>query len=283
VGSDVRDVVTGVVRRATELAAAVPRAAVDRPSGVVARALRSLAVGFVLRYHRLDLRGLEHRPEGPVLFVSHHGFGGVVDLNVVSLVAALRRMELDRPVTFLVHQVAWTLGAGPLVEAVGGRPASTESARAAFGAGHHVVVLPGGDLDAAKPHARRHEVSFHGRSGFVRLAAEHGVPVVPVVTVGAGDTLLVLDDGQRLARATRLDRLLRMKALPVSLSLPWGLNVGVVGLLPYLPLPARLTTQVLPAVDVAPDDDPAEVARSVQALMQEAVDGIVAERGPAGS
>jgi hypothetical protein len=37
------------------------------------------------------------------------------------------------------------------------------------------------------------------------LAVEAGVPFVPVVTAGAGQSLLVLSDGRRLARALRLD------------------------------------------------------------------------------
>jgi 1-acyl-sn-glycerol-3-phosphate acyltransferase len=63
---------------------------------------------------------------------------------------------------------------------------------------------------------------------------EAGVPIVPIVTAGAGESLMVLSDGQRLARALRLDKTLRLKALPVTVSLPWGLNVGGVGLLPYV-------------------------------------------------
>ena len=50
-----------------------------------------------------------------------------------------------------------------------------------------------------------------------------------------------------LYRALRLDELLRVKALPTSLSLPWGLNTGAVGMLPYLPLPSKLHTRVLAA------------------------------------
>ena len=39
-----------------------------------------------------------------------------------------------------------------------------------------------------------------------------------------------------------------MNTLPVSVSLPWGLNVGGVGLLPHVPLPSKLRTAVLAPV-----------------------------------
>lgn len=68
------------------------------------------------------------------------------------------------------------------------------------------------------------KIVFAGRRGFAQLAVDAGVPIVPVVTAGAGESLLILTDGQRLAPALRLDSLLRVKALPVAISGPWGLT-----------------------------------------------------------
>ena len=48
---------------------------------------------------------------------------------------------------------------------------------------------------------------------------------------------------------------MRVKALPTSLSLPWGLNTGAVGMPPYLPLPSKLHTRVLAATTARPDED----------------------------
>jgi len=242
----------------------------------LAATLGHLGTGFVRRYHRLEVTGDLAPPAEPVLFVANHGFGTVFDLNVLATYAAFEELGLDRPVTALVHQLAWTLRMGPLVEPFGARPASPDEARSAFARGEHVLVLPGGDLDAFKPYADRHRIVFGGRTGFARLALEAGVPVVPVVTAGAGDTLRVLSDGRRRARALRLDRTLRLKAVPVSLSLPWGLGVGA-GFLPYLPLPARLRTAVLPAmrptVDAAGEPESAEAfAARVETAMQACLD-----------
>jgi 1-acyl-sn-glycerol-3-phosphate acyltransferase len=108
-----------------------------------------------------------------------------------------------------------------------------------------VLVAPGGDIEAAKSFADRNRIVFSGRRGFARLAAENGVPIVTIVTAGAGESLLVLWDGQGLARALHMDDAIRMKVLPVSVSLPWGFSVGVAGLLPYLPIPTKLVTSVL--------------------------------------
>ena len=247
---------------------------------VALAAFRHRAVEFVRRYHRLQVDIEVAALSKPVLFVANHGFGGIFDLNVLAANAALEDLELDRPVTFLTHQLAWTLGVGPVIEHLGARPASEESATEAFAAGNHVMVFPGGDLDAGKSYLHRNEIIFGGRSGFARLAIEQKVPIVPIVTAGAGESLLVLSDGRPLAKALRLDKLLRIKALPVSVSLPWGVNIGAVGMVPYLPLPTKLHTTVLPAMKARRGEDAAAYADRVHATMQDTLTAMTAHRRP---
>jgi 1-acyl-sn-glycerol-3-phosphate acyltransferase len=243
-------------------------------------AFRHRAVQFVRRYHRLEVDLEVTSLPTPVLFVANHGFGGIFDLNVMAANAALEDLKLDRPVTFLTHQLAWTLGVGPIIEHLGARPASEESAAEAFADGHHVMVFPGGDLDAGKSFLHRNEIVFGGRSGFARLAIEQKVPIVPIVTAGAGESVLVLTDGKPLAKALRLDKLLRIKALPISISLPWGVSVGVAGMAPYLPLPSKLHTTVLPAMKPRRGEDATAYAGRVQAAMQAAMTAMTADRRP---
>src|SRR5659263_643835 len=87
----------------------------DLPPAVVTamRLIRRLGVEFVRRYHRLEvLPHIEPFPDEPVLIVANHGFGGIVDLNVFALLATFDALRLDRPVTLLTHQLAWTLQVG---------------------------------------------------------------------------------------------------------------------------------------------------------------------------
>lgn len=239
-------------------------------------AFRHRAIEFVRRYHRLEVDTETTVPDTPVLFVGNHGFGGIFDLNVLAAFAALEDLALDRPITFLTHQLAWTLGVGPVIEHLGAMPASEDNAVSAFSAGRHVMVFPGGDVDAGKSWFHRNEIVFSGRTGFARLAIEQKVPVVPIVTAGAGDTLFVLSDGKPLAKALRLDKVLRVKALPVSISVPWGINVGLVGMLPYLPLPAKMHTRVLPAMKPKRGEDQETFAARIRDAMQQALTGMTA-------
>ncbi|MEJ2871900.1 1-acyl-sn-glycerol-3-phosphate acyltransferase [Actinomycetospora sp. OC33-EN08] len=241
---------------------------------------RDVAVAIGRRYHRLEVAVDAPLPAAPSLIVSNHGFGGIFDLNVLAAFAALRDAGLTGPLDILVHKIAWTLKVGPILEELGCRQASRTAATEALSAGHHLLVLPGGDLDAFKAYKDRNRIVFAGRQGFARLAIDHGVPIVPIVTAGAGESLLVLSDGQALARTLGLDRLARLKAAPISVSLPWGLNIGAVGLLPYVPLPTKLDTAVLAAIHPRPDDDPAALASRVEAAMQDRLDVFTADRTP---
>jgi 1-acyl-sn-glycerol-3-phosphate acyltransferase len=183
------------------------------------------------------------------------------------------------------HQLAHNLVVsypvlGGMLRRFGTVAASHENARRALRSGAAVLVYPGGDYEVARPSWQSARVDFGGRRGFLRLALEEGVPVVPVVSIGGQETALFLTRGEGLARLLRLDRTLRLKTLPVSLALPWGLNIG--DLFSHLPLPAKITIQCLPPIDLeerfGSSPDVAEVYDAVVAEMQEALSSLAAER-----
>ncbi len=234
-------------------------------------AAHAFATEAVRRYHRLEIILPPDQLDQPVLFVANHGFGGIFDLNVFATSAVLEELELTRPVTVLTHQIAWTLRVGRLIEALGARPASRAAALESFARGEHVLVFPGGDLDGGKSFIDRNRVVFGGRRGFAQLAVDAQVPIVPIVTAGAGESLVVLSDGRWLARALRLDKTFRMNTLPVSVSLPWGINIGGVGLLPHLPMPTKLRTFVLGPLRPEPNEPVEQYGDRVEAVMQAAL------------
>src|SRR5690606_21572029 len=121
-------------------------------------------------------------------------------------------------------------------------------------------------------------IDFGGRKGWVELALAKDVPVVPVVAAGGQETALFLSRGERLARALGLDRWLRTKVVPISIAIPWGLNVG--DLLGHVPLPAKITIEVLDPIDLratyGPDPDPDAIYDDVVARMQRTLDFLYA-------
>jgi 1-acyl-sn-glycerol-3-phosphate acyltransferase len=233
-------------------------------------------------YFRAEVRDIGNVPaDRPALLVGNHSGGNVIVDTFIFSLAFSTYFGVERPFHQLAHNlaIAWPV-AGDLLRKSGTLSASHENAEEALAAGAPVLVYPGGDWETHRPSWRGDEVDFAGRKGFIRLALEAGVPIVPVVSIGGQETALFLSRGARLARTLRLDQLLRLKVLPISLAMPWGLNIG--DFAGHLPLPAKITIEVLPPIDLerefGPDPDVDEVYDHVTALMQEALDGLAAER-----
>ena len=238
-------------------------------------------VDFVRRYCRLEIDVERSTFDSPVLFVANHGFGGIFDLNVFATYAALDQLELDRPVTALTHQLAWTLGVGPFIEPFGARPASHDSAREAFAEGQHVLVFPGGDIEAGKPWDERNQVVFGGRSGFARLAIEYGVPIVPIVTAGASESLLVMS---REANAWRgrcaSTNCCASRHYRSRFRCRGGSTSGRSASCRIFRCPPNWTPACCTAMHAEPDEEPDAYAERVQSAMQSALDEMTANRKP---
>jgi 1-acyl-sn-glycerol-3-phosphate acyltransferase len=171
---------------------------------------------------------------------------------------------------------------GDYLRKIGVIPASHAGISTALAAGDDVILYPGGDVDALRPWTKRDQVIFGGRKGWIRMALEANVPIVPVANLGASDTLFVLTDGQAIAKALRLDKLLRAKAVPIALGFPLGLTLGV---FPQIPLPAKLRTEILEPIELEGSDGMAfddkyveRKEREVVAALQRGVDQLAKRR-----
>ncbi|MCD6014176.1 MAG: 1-acyl-sn-glycerol-3-phosphate acyltransferase [Solirubrobacterales bacterium] len=232
-------------------------------------------------WYRAEVRNMGNVPErGAVLLVGNHTGGNMSPEVIVLPLAFSTYFGVERPFYQLAHNLVLASPLGPFLRRYGAMPASHEHAREALRSGAAVLVFPGGDWEVHRPSWEGNRVDFAGRTGFVKLALSENVEIVPVVTIGGQETALFLSRGAWLAKLTRADRLLRLKVIPISLALPWILNVG--DLLGHLPLPAKITIEVLPPIDpherFGHEPDPDEVYEHVIGVMQEALDGLAAER-----
>jgi 1-acyl-sn-glycerol-3-phosphate acyltransferase len=230
-------------------------------------------------WFRPQIRGLDRIPaDGPVLLVGNHSGGNVAPDTLVFTAAFVRRFGAARPFFQLAHQLVVAAPWLGLLRRYGTVTPSPGNARAALDSGAAVLVYPGGDWEAHRPVWQGHRTDFHGRHGFVRLALETGAPLVPVVSIGGQETALFLSRGETLVRALDLHRRLRLDVLPISVALPWGLDIGDV--FGHVPLPAKITIEVLEPIDVAAcfgaDVDAAYDA--ITARIQATLDRLAAER-----
>jgi 1-acyl-sn-glycerol-3-phosphate acyltransferase len=233
-------------------------------------------------YFRGEVRNLGNIPEDePALLVGNHSGGNVIPDSFIFTLAFSTYFGVERRYFQLAHNlaIAWPV-IGNLLRSSGTISASPENAEKALESGAPVLVYPGGDWETHRPSWEGDKVDFAGRKGFIRLALEAGVPIVPVVSVGGQETALFLSRGAGLAKTLRLDKLFRLKVLPISIAAPWGLNVG--DFLGHIPLPAKITIEVLPPIDVGeefgPDPDLDEVYDHVTGQMQDALEALAAER-----
>ena len=201
-------------------------------------------------YFRAEVRGLGNIPEeGPVLLVGNHSGGNLTPDTHVFTLAFSTYFGVERRFHQLAHNLVLSMPGLGMLRKYGTVAATPQNAQRALDKGAALLVYPGGDYEVHRPSWESAKVDFGGRRGFIRLAKERGVPLVPVVSIGGQETALFLSRGERLARLLGIDRMFRLKVLPISLALPWGLNVG--DMLGHIPLPAKITIEVLPAVDVA--------------------------------
>jgi 1-acyl-sn-glycerol-3-phosphate acyltransferase len=229
------------------------------------------------------VRGLENIPaEGPVLIVGNHSGGNVTPDTLVFTLAFNTYFGVERRFYQLAHNLVMIMPQSRFanLRKYGTVAASRENAHQALDSGAALLVYPGGDYEVHRPSWDTARVDWAGRKGWIRLALEKNVPVVPLVSLGGQETALFLSRGERLARLLRLDKMFRLKVLPISIAIPWGLNVG--DFLGHFPLPAKLTMKALEPIDLReefgrnPDVD--EVYETVLGRMQATLDTMAAER-----
>ncbi len=219
-------------------------------------------------WFRMEIEGWEELPEPPVLLVGIQWW---------------RRFGTERPLHGTAHDA---LMAAPVIGSyfrrMGVLPAAPDSIATALAEGHDVALWPGGEIDSLRPWSDRDEAVLAGRKGFIRMAINAGVPIVPIATVGGPDSMPVLARGRRLAKALQLDKLARLKMFPIAIQAPWGLSPAM---LPELPLPTKIRTAFQEPIEVEHDpelvgDDEyvAEKYEEVRASIQRGMDTLARRR-----
>jgi 1-acyl-sn-glycerol-3-phosphate acyltransferase len=238
-------------------------------------------------YFRATVEGVDNVPAtGAALLVGNHNGGFFTFDTYLTLDAIAQRYGIHREVHPLAHDFVFddpTLRDYALE--FGAIRAGHRAAERALARGDLVLVYPGGDLETFRPWSQRNRIVLGPRSGFIKLALRARVPIVPVVSAGTHEQLIILTRGDRIARALRLHRWARTDVFPIAFALPWGITHAM---LPYIPLPAQTTVafgEPLSWPELGPDaaDDPEIVERckeQVVRAMQAKLDQITAGRIP---
>jgi 1-acyl-sn-glycerol-3-phosphate acyltransferase len=234
------------------------------------------------RYFRGEVEGLENIPaDEPVLLVGNHSGGTLIADTFVFAHAFYSHFGPHQRFHQLAHDMVFKVpGIRELVRRYGTVPASPENMRAALARDAALLVYPGGDHESYRPSWEANQVDFDGRSGFVKLALELGVRIVPVVAIGGQETALFLGRGRRVSRALGLDSAARLKVFPIQFAPPFGFTVLDLPL--RVPLPAKIKVRVLEPLDLREElgakPDVREGYDLVTGRLQESLDELAEER-----
>jgi 1-acyl-sn-glycerol-3-phosphate acyltransferase len=229
-------------------------------------------------WFRVRIRGLENVPDtGAALVVANHG--GVLPLDMIMVQTGIhyehpRHRNLRLLGADLVYDVPLL---AQLARRSGHTLASPEQAHKLLRAGQLVGVCPEGFKGTGKPFSERYQLRRFGRGGFAVSAIRAGVPIIPCAIVGAEEIYPMIGNAGWLAK------LLGLPYFPITPLFPW---FGALGM---IPLPSDWIIafgEPVPTGHYGPAaaDDPAvvgELADRVRGIVQQMVDDLVAERGPA--
>lgn len=214
--------------------------------------IQSLMPLFSFLYHyyfRVQTSGWDHlQTQEKVLFVGSHNGGLAAPDMLMMMYDWFCRFGVERPVYGLMHPKVWEVSPpiATMAAKVGAIMAHPKMAYAALRSGASLLVYPGGAEDVFRPHHLRNKIYFAGRKAFIKLALRENVPIVPVVSYGAHDTLFVVADIYKILQQFHqwgMPWLFGVDPVvfPIYLGLPWGLAIGP---LPNIPLPVPIHTRV---------------------------------------
>jgi 1-acyl-sn-glycerol-3-phosphate acyltransferase len=218
---------------------------------VIQRSHRILS-SLTKSYFRSEVRGKEQLPRSQTIVVTHHD-GGVLPINGICFgVAWYEHFGFNKPLYVLTHELLHNLWSPftKLLSDSGCMPADRSAMDAVLSTGQSVLVFPGAARESFRTYWDREKIDLGGRKGFVAQAIRWGLPITPVVSAGSHETVVVLSGGHDFARRIGIPKLVRSAdVMPVLAGLPWG--IWALPFLPQIPLPAKITTEVLPPVHLS--------------------------------
>jgi 1-acyl-sn-glycerol-3-phosphate acyltransferase len=211
-------------------------------------------------YLRVETRGIERVPAGPVLLIANHAgntfaWDGAMLATAMFLEAEPPRIVRGMGEYFLPTLPffnVWMQRSGSVV----GTP---ENCVQLLARGEAIMVFPEGERGFVKTFWHRYELQRFGL-GFMRLALETRTPIVPIGIVGAEE------QSPAFANLRWLGRLFGSPAFPLTPTFPF------LGLAGFLPLPVKFHLHFGHPLQF--EGDPGEEDAAVEAKVEVVKDAI---------
>lgn len=161
--------------------------------------LRAL-LEFARAYFNPEFLGLwELDLQKPALFVGNHTLFGLTD-------APLMIEHLYRQYQVMLRSLGdrghfMVPGWRSMLESYGMVPGTPQHCSALMRGGASVLVFPGGAREVFRRKGEAYQLMWQQRTGFVRLAIEHGYDIIPFGSVGPDESFRILFDGDDMMKS----------------------------------------------------------------------------------
>jgi 1-acyl-sn-glycerol-3-phosphate acyltransferase len=219
------------------------------------------ALGLIYHhYFRVRVHNIERVPDrSPAMLVSNHSGGLPADAGMI-LASLFFDHEPPRLAHAMVEKFAQTWPfVGPWFSRVGQLPGLPEHAKRLLLDGRLLLVFPEGARGTGKLYRDRYQLVRFG-TGFMRIALEAGVPIVPIAFIGGEEAIPTIYHAKRLAK------LFKAPYFPVT---------------PYLlPVPLPVTCEIHygePMHFEGTGNEPDDVIEGYVAQVRERIEQLVAD------
>lgn len=219
-------------------------------------------------YYRPEIHGAEKIPDDGALLVSNHSTPYLADVGCVYIAMYDKRRRVVYGLGFDI------LKDGDVIKTIGGTYGTRETGIQLLRDGKIAMACPEGAVGACRPFYDKNRilevVGFKKKNlGYLKIAHEADRPIVPVATVGGGDTVITLADVKRPVTGLMalIDSVIPYSRTHIGNKLLGLANgVPIIPLIITPPLPSKVTAYVSDPIDVRKELGPSPSQEDYWAL-----------------
>lgn len=167
-------------------------------------------------YFHPTFLGMENlNTEKPAIYVTNHSVLGIFDLYPFAIELYLQKGIVLRALVDSNHYKI-PLWRDIITEKLGVVEASRENCTKIMMRKENLAVFPGGTREICKKKGEAYELKWEDRTGFVKMALQHGYDIIPVAAVGAEEAYEIVLDANDILNHTTFGTFLKISGLAKS-------------------------------------------------------------------
>src|SRR5690606_24320968 len=163
-------------------------------------------------YYTPEFFGIENlNAKKPTLYVANHTIYGATDGTLYVAEAYLKKDIFMRGLADKMHFMV--PGWRDIFMRFGFAKGSRENCSLLMEQKQHILVFPGGSREICKRKGEEYKLVWKDRTGFARMAIQHGYDIVPIVNIGGDDAYDIIKDPEEVIPDNFIGRYLKNSSL----------------------------------------------------------------------